>query len=244
MRTRAPELSSYAGPPINKLHLRMQMNKAHKDKLLKVNKELIEEAKGVIASQFNTGRIGAPTYVDLQILHRWWGKVKSFSHQLGPAVVPWKDSLSTDPKTNSLAFAMSVLGTIEAIQHELENDLFETFTSLVKAETLADLLDQAEHLFGEGYHLAAGVLGRAVLEEHLRTVCSALECCPQKKRPTIADFNQALYGENHYTKVRMKQVDMLAAIGNDAAHNSPSLAAADVKKFLCDLPELLETTAV
>jgi hypothetical protein len=220
------------------------MNKAHKDKLLKVNSELIAEAKGVIASQFNTGVIGAPAFVDLQTLHRWWGKVKSFGHQLGPAVKPWQDSLSVDPKRNTLGFAMSVLGTLEAIQHELENDLFETFTKLVKAETLADLLDQAEHLFREGYHLAAGVLGRAILEEHLRTVCGALGCSPQKKRPTIADFNQALYGENHYTKVRMKQVDMLAAIGNDAAHNNPSLTATDVKKLLSDLPEVIEATGV
>jgi hypothetical protein len=139
---------------------------------------------------------------------------------------------------------MSVLGTLEAIQHELENDLFETFTKLVKAETLADLLDQAEHLFREGYHLAAGVLGRAILEDHLRTVCGVLRCSPQKKRPTISDFNQALYGKNHYTKVRMKQVDMLAAIGNDAAHNSPSLTPTDVKKLLSDLPEVIEATGV
>lgn len=220
------------------------MNQAHKDRLLKISIDLIVEAKGVIASQFNTGVIGSPTFVDLQTFHRWWGKVKSFGHQLGPAAKPWQKIISTDPERSTLAFAMSVLGTLEAIQYEIENDHFETFTKLVKAETFADLLDQAEHLFGEGYHLAAGVLGRAVLEEHLRTVCNIMGYSPPKKRPTIADYNQALYGKNHYSKVRMKQVDMLAAIGNDAAHNSPNLAATDVRKLLGDLPELLETTGV
>lgn len=220
------------------------MNRADKEKLLKANAELITEAKDVLASQFNTSAIGAPTFVDLQTLHRWWGKVKSFGHQLGPASKPWQAMLSTDPQRNTLAFAMSVLGTLEAIKHEIENDHLETFTKLVKAETFADLLDQAEHLFYEGYYLASGVLGRAVLEEHLSTVCDSLDCRPQKKRPTINDYNQALYGGNHYSKVRMKQVDMLAAIGNDAAHNNPGLVAADVKKLLSDLPELLEATSV
>ena len=71
---------------------------------------------------------------------------------------------STEPKRNTLIFVEMVLGALEAIQHELENDHLETFTQLVKAETLADLLEQAENFFENGYHLAAGVIGRAVLE--------------------------------------------------------------------------------
>jgi hypothetical protein len=220
------------------------MNQAHKDKLLKINVGLIEEAKGVLASQFDTGVIGAPTFVDLQVLYKWWGKVKSFGHQLGTAVKPWQQTLSADPERNTLAFAKLVLGTLEAIKHELENDHLESFTQLVRAETLADLLDQAEHLFEGGYHLAAGVLGRAVLEEHLRTVCDTFGCSPQKKRATISDYNQALYGLQHYSKIKLKQIDMLASIGNDAAHNSPKLDAADVKKMLSDLPEVIESTSV
>ena len=140
------------------------MNQTRKDKLLKINEDLIEEAKAVVESQFNTDVIGAPTFVDLQLLHKWWGKVKSFGHQLSTAAKPWQDMFSADPQRNTLAFTKMVLGTLEAIQHELDNDHLETITQLVKAETLADLLDQAEHLFENGYHLAAGVIGRAVLE--------------------------------------------------------------------------------
>jgi hypothetical protein len=120
----------------------------------------------------------------------------------------------------------------------------QIITQLVKAETLADLLDQAEHLYESGYHLAAGVIGRAVLEEHLRTTCFNLNCSPTKKRPTINDFNQALYGIQYHSKIKMKQADTLAAIGNDAAHNNPEMDSSDVKTLLTDLPEIIDSTGV
>jgi len=123
--------------------LREVMNQTYKNKLLKINNELIEEAKAVVASQFDTKVIGAPTFVDLQLLHKWWGKVKSFGYQLGNAAKPWQEMFSTGPKLNTLAFAKQVLGTLEAIRHELGNDHLETVTQLVRAETLADLLDRA-----------------------------------------------------------------------------------------------------
>ena len=81
-----------------------------------------------------------------------------------------------------------------------------------------NLIEQAEHLFNSGYHLAAGVIGRAILEEHLRTTCETIGCLPAKPRATINDFNQALYGAQHYTKIKMKQIETLTTIGNDAAH--------------------------
>ena len=220
------------------------MNQKQKDKLLKINDNLIAEAKAVIASKFNTKVIGSPTFVDIQVLHKWWAKVKSFGFQLGIAGRPWQAMFSTDPERNTLVFAKSVFGTLEAIRYELENDHLETFTQFVKAETLADLLDQADHLFESGYHLAAGVIGRAVLEEHLRTTCDTLNCSPSKKRPTLNDFNQSLYGIQHYTKIKMKQIDALIAIGNEAAHNNQNLEAADVKKMLSDIPEIVESTRV
>jgi hypothetical protein len=220
------------------------VNPSHKDRFLCISAALIEEAAVVMATKFKTGVMGAPTYVDLQTLHKWWGKVKSFGHQLGTAGAPWKETFATNPAPNTLSFAMRVLGTLEAIQYELEHDHLSSFTQLVKAETLADLLDQSQTLFDAGYHLAAGVIGRAVLEEHLRTTCGLLGCEPTKSRPTLADFNRALYGVNHYAKTRMKQIDALSSVGNDAAHNKPELDASDVNRMLLELPSLIESTGV
>lgn len=218
------------------------MKQSLKSKLLGINDGLIAEGCEVVASKFNTSEYGDPTFVDLQSLYKWWGKVKSFHHQLGSAAKPWQETLTTDPQRNELTFAKIVLATLEAIKHELENDHLDTFTTLVRAETLADLLDQSQHLFEKGYYLAAGVIGRAVLEEHLRTTCDTLGCMPDKERPTINDFNQSLYSIQHYSKIKMKQIEALTAIGNDAAHNKSSLESTDVKKLLADLPEVIEST--
>ena len=219
------------------------MNQLQKDKFLKITDSLIEEAKSVLSSQYESHYVGRAKYVDLQLFHKWWGKIKSFGYQLGEAAKPWQEIFSSNPN-NSLGSVKVLLGSLESIRHELENDYLQTITQLVKAETLADLLDQSEHLYESGYHLAAGVIGRAVLEEHLRTTCSNLNCIPTKKRPTINDYNQALYGIQHYSKIKMKQIDTLAAIGNDAAHNKPEMDSSDIKKLLTDLPETIDSIGV
>jgi hypothetical protein len=218
------------------------MAESKKERYIRVVSDLIEEGNRVIETKFDIQMIGSPTFVDSQTLHRWWGKVKSLENQLGAAGRPWKRQLSTDPDRNTLAFTKQLLGTLEAIKYEIENDHLASFSKIVHAETLADLLEQAQHLENSGYHLAAGVIGRAILEEHLRAVCTALSCVPSKSRPSINDYNLALYDAQHYSKIKMKQIDALAAIGNDAAHNSPTLNPTDVAKLLADLPEIIDAT--
>lgn len=219
------------------------MNHVQKEKYLKIVNGLIKEAAEVKSTQFVSHYVTQDLYVDLQTFHRWWGKIKSLGYQLGTASKPWNDFFTSNPK-NSLATVDVALGTVESIKHELENDYLLTITQLVKAETMADLLGQAEHLTEAGYHLGAGVIGRAVLEEHLRDLCKELECPPNKKRPTINDYNLALYGIEHYSKIKMKQIDSLASIGNDAAHNKPNLSSEDIKKLIYTLPEIIETTKI
>jgi len=195
------------------------MPESPKEKLVRICTELIAEATTVRETKFDTDIIGAPTFVDLQQMHKWWGKVKSFGHQLGTAIKPWNHTFDSEPERNTNVFVMRVQGTLEAIKHELENDHLASYTQIVRAETLADLHDQAQHLLQKGYYLAAGVIGRAILEEHLRNTCDVLSCSPSKSKPTLNDFNMALYGADHYKKTKMKQIDALASIGNDAAHN-------------------------
>jgi hypothetical protein len=134
------------------------------------------------------------------------------------------------------------LGTLEALKHQLEHGYLEKYSDLVRADTLADLLEQAEQLHDGGYHVAAAVVARAVLEEHLRTTCAALGCSPMRSRPTVNDFNQALYAHQHYSKTKLKHIEALAATGNAAAHNEPGLASSDVARLIRELPEVLEST--
>ena len=219
------------------------MEQSQKQKFLDILNSLINEAESVLGSQFESHYVGRPKYVDLQKFHEWWGKIKSLGHQLGVAAKPWQELFSSSPN-HSLGSVKAILGTLQAIKHEIENDYLQNITQLVKAETFADLLEQAEHLYNNEYYLAAGVIARAVLEEHLRTTCVHLNCVPNKRRPTITDYNQALYKLRHYSKIKMKHVDMLASIGNAAAHNEREVDILEIKKMLTDLPELIDSTGV
>jgi len=115
--------------------------------------------------------------------------------------------------------------------------------SLLRAEVFSDLLEQAEHLLDEGYFLPAGVLGRAVLEEHLRAWCDRAPCVPvdpknpsqPKPKPTLSDFYEALYKARHLTLTEKRHVEAMAAVGNDAAHNKATLKKADVDRLLPDV---------
>jgi DNA-binding MarR family transcriptional regulator len=71
--------------------------------------------------------------------------------------------------------------------------------------------------------LAAGVVFRAVLEERLRRLCEQHSITLGKTKPTLNDYNSELYKSSVYDKITFKEVDTLIAIGNDAAHNNPTL---------------------
>lgn len=220
------------------------MKSKQKEKYLAICQELINEAEPVIKSQFRTRTVTSPLYVDTLLLNRWWGKIKGFIHILGPIAKPWKEDFKSNPERNSLSFVLSKKGVLESIYYAIENDQITSIYQMLRAETLSDLYEQAEHLFKNGFFLASGVICRAVLEEHLRTICINLSCLPDKDKPTLNDFNQSLYKIEFYSKTKMKHIETLATIGNNAAHNRPELTKDDVKKILQDLPELIESTSV
>src|SRR5438128_7236986 len=47
-----------------------------------------------------------------------------------------------------------LIGTLTAFKEALEQDLLIKIESLVMAQAFGDLLEQADHLFEQGYHLA------------------------------------------------------------------------------------------
>lgn len=221
------------------------MNEIKKQHFLTICTNLMDEADEVSETKFQDQKtIMSPIYVDTYHLSRWWGKVKSFIHLLGPLAKPWYKDFEANPKLNTLFFTQHIKGTLEAIYSEIENDHFLTMYQMLRAETLIDLFEQAELLLNNGYYLASGVIGRAILEEHLRTICKELDFYPDKEKPTLNDFNLALYKNDFYSKTKMKHIDTLISIGNNAAHNNEELTIADIKKLIQDLPELIDSTNI
>ena len=190
--------------------------------------KLIRDARAIIASSYG-GYIK-----DRHALQRWSNDLILLRSLGGEMLAPWASRLSHNGIVIVLSNVEGPLAALETIKFAIEDGLLESYRSLVVAEACADLYAQGQHLFEQGYFLAAGVIFSAVLEEKLRELCLGAACTPEKDRPTISDFNQALYKCESvaYDKSMMLNMTALASIGNDAAHNKESLKQDDVERLM------------
>lgn len=209
-----------------------------KDFVLPIIEEIIQEAEELKKTKHTVAYGRA--FVELQGFGKFTGRLNSLAFILGELGQPWKDELTKEYSFNHYLILERLIGLLKAIKNDIENDHLLRAESIIRAETLTDLYDQAEYLLEQGYYLAAGVIARAVIEQHLRKRCDELGCMPSKSRPTINDFNQALYASRHIDKIEMKHIESLAAVGNDAAHNKPSLKQEDVKRLVREVPNILQ----
>jgi hypothetical protein len=216
-----------------------------KSRIADFTNKLISEGEEVLRTEFRASGNwvgGAPRYVELQKFKKWRGSCSLLVTLMGDLSAPWKGILDGDAG-NDLGVAMSMQGTLEAIRDAIADGLLVRFEDLVFAEAFSDLVDQADYLFAQGYILASGVILRAVLEERLSRMCLRNNCVPQKQKPTIADYNTELYKNKVYDKITLKHVESMAAVGNDAAHNNPTLDKLDVERFKRELVAFLEKFA-
>jgi hypothetical protein len=209
--------------------------------LTKTIDRLIAEGEAVLATEFDAGNpnldylSGRPRGVDLEGFSKFAGGCKHLLTVLGRPAEVWRTAF--DKSSNSPENTKHMLGTVRAIREAISHDLLRTTEDLVRADTFAGLLEQAGHLHASGYHVAAGTLARAVLEEHLKSWCTREGCVPTKSRPTISSYKDELYRAKHITATVMKHVEAMAAIGNDAAHNAAGLQAGDVARLLRDVQD-------
>lgn len=131
-------------------------------------------------------------------------------------------------------------GMLKAAKDDYEKGyLFETRV-LVRAEVFDDLLEQAEYLFGEGYHHPAAVIAGAVLEDGLRELCKRRSIALPPK-PTINPLNDLLTRDKAYSGLVQKRITALAAVRNHAAHGEwDKFAAADVKEMITWVRSFME----
>jgi hypothetical protein len=206
---------------------------------------LIIEGEEILKTEWTNKKYRKPIhFVALQKYHKWIGGFRILLSLLDDFADPWKDILERCKDSNTLVDAKSILGSLEAIKEGIDKGLLVRFEDLVFAEVFVDLMDQAEYLFDQGYILASGVISRAVLEERLKKLCDHNNCQPTKPRPTINDYNTILYKTKVYDKIMFKNVDSMAAIGNDAAHTNPDLRKEDVERLLRDLNSFLQRFSV
>ena len=213
-----------------------------KDKIYNLVTKLISEGRAVLETKWEKNGnylSGAPSFVDLQQFKKWQSSCSLLMSLMGEFSEPWTNVFSAN-SNNSIVTAKSMQGSLESILEALDNNLLLSFEDLVFAEAFSDLIEQANYLFDQNYYLASGVIYRAVLEERLYRMCFGNNCLPEKKRPTIADYNNNLYKAKIYDKITLKHVESMTAIGNDAAHNKPGLEKFDIERLKNDLIAFLQ----
>lgn len=199
------------------------MQSGYSQKLLDHVDELIAVARSVV----NANNFAYHDFYDCQL------GASNVARLLGPDAMRWASTFDTAQA--DYAGACAILGGLQSLRRALCAALLCSVEVLIHGEVFDDLLEQAEYLFEKKYFLAAGVLGRAVLEENLRQWCVRKNCVPTNPKATMNDFKDALYAAKDLDKMNMKHVEAMAAIGNEAAHNGPSLTEAKVERLLRDV---------
>ncbi len=108
-------------------------------------------------------------------------------------------------------------GILKAARDDFDRGLLTDLKTLVEAEVLGDVLEQAESLLDRKYHIPAASLAGAVLEDALRKLCDAHGILYPPKT-NIDGLNSALAKAGAYEKLILKRITGIADIRNNADH--------------------------
>lgn len=108
-------------------------------------------------------------------------------------------------------------GVLEAASRDYEGGMIFQIRAMVAAEVLDDFLEQAEHLFEQGFHVPAASLAGAVLEDTLRKLSEAKGISIPDKT-SIDKLNGELARAGIYDKLVLKRITAIADVRNNADH--------------------------
>jgi hypothetical protein len=121
---------------------------------------------------------------------------------------------------------------LAAARADFAEGLLFDLRTLIHAELLGDIVEQARTLLSSGYHVAAASLAGAALEDALRQVCVSNQI-PLPGRPSLNTLNVELAKAGVYNQIVAKRILGLAQIRNDADHgNIAAVKAPDVEDFV------------
>ena len=118
------------------------------------------------------------------------------------AFVDWEDNFD------------NCVSVFQAAKEDYEGGYLFNITTLVKAEVLADAIEQAKELLRNGYKDPAAVLGRISLETGLKDLCNRNNIPISK----LDQMNSNLCKAGIYNMAKQKQITAWADLGNKAAH--------------------------
>lgn len=110
------------------------------------------------------------------------------------------------------------IAILQSLDGRFESSLYD-IRQLVQADLLDSELDAARELLKHKFMRAAGAVSGVVLEKHLAEVCLNHNIKISKKRPTIADLNDALKNSDIIETSQWRFHQHLADIRNLCDHN-------------------------
>ncbi|WP_082552057.1 DUF4145 domain-containing protein [Massilia sp. Root351] len=181
--------------------------------------------------------------LDRGLTHEWRVKARSLiSMACGEDSLHLKEFIESE-KPQSMEGAVSLmerLGAVfNAVRDDYEGGYLTSFKSLVQADVFDNELEQASGLLSSGYHVAAAVIARTVLETAVADLCERQD--PKIPRQKLAKMNDDLAKAGVYSSLKQKKILALSAVGNSAAHGKhDEFSAADVKSMISDIRDLID----
>lgn len=127
---------------------------------------------------------------------------------------------------------VGAFAVLRAAYNDYSKGYLTELRTLVAAEIFDDLLEQAQHLFEQGYYQGAAVLAGGVLEDALRKMCQGAGIALHTK-PKLDTMNAELAKKGSYNTLVQKRVTALADLRNKAAHgNWSEFSKTDVDDML------------
>lgn len=189
----------------------------------------------------NTREVMKTTYLaDNTGVQNWLVRVDNILNTVFGAESPHYqhfEAIAQSKAINRPREAEQIIGILEGAKEDLEQGFLLSQEELVAGEVFDSVLEQAEHLSDRGYGIAAGVLGRVVLEDALKRLSSMGEI--DQDQPA-ASLNQALRDSGVYGKPQWRQVQAWLDIGNSAAHGEiDDFTDRDIAEMLAGVGEFL-----
>jgi len=179
--------------------------------------------------------------------HDVWAAIFAEMHSALESVFPpshailrrWEDAITRAKQlskgnriqTPELWVCNELIGIFRTATTLLKNGLIRSLADGVRAETVAQCLDQAEALGGAGYAAAAMILAGGALETHLRVLCIRFNLSWQGAG-SIGSYKQSLdQARNQGTQSLVSssdssQIESWGKDRNEAAHTPASFAKA------------------
>jgi len=156
-----------------------------------------------------------------------------------PVMARWKAALTT--VDNGRRSDMSAPTTVQATQAifrsalaQLKAGRLTSFAQSIQAETVAELLDQADALLSGGYAVAATVIAGGALETHLCHLCQQ-NGLSLNGNGSISKYDQAIAqhrnqtGQGIYSAVVGKSITPWGGMRNEAAHDPANFSHSDAE---------------